>query len=447
MSSIRAKDRDALIQSLRAGVVPRVGQYLIQVGREKELQAVIKDIERVADGGTMFRLVIGEFGSGKTFFLNLVRSVALEKKIVTAHVDLNPDRRLHATGGQARSLFNELMKNLSTRTKPEGGAISGIIERFIANAKLEATQKGKEPGYVIHEKLVELSELVNGYEFANVISKYWEGAEIGQEQLKLDAIRWLRGEFTTKTEAKNALGVRAIIDDSSIYDQLKLLSKFVRLSGYNGLVVYLDEMVNLYKLSNTQARNANYEQILRILNDTLQGNNEGLGFVLGGTPEFLLDTRRGLYSYPALQTRLEENTFARQGLVDFQHPVLRLSSLTQEEFLVLLEKLQNVYVNGKESQCLIAHEGLVAFMEHCNKQIGDCYFRTPRKTIVTFVNLLSVLEQNVGLDWREIIGTSIIERDEIPLQDGVVHEYYESNVSESNPNTGVEQDEFTTFKL
>ena len=72
MSSIRAKDRDAVIQSLRAGVIPRAGQHLIQVGRVGELEALIRDVERLAESGSAFRVVIGEYGAGKTFFLNLV---------------------------------------------------------------------------------------------------------------------------------------------------------------------------------------------------------------------------------------------------------------------------------------------------------------------------------------------------------------------------------------
>ena len=313
--AIRPKDRDAVIQSLRAGVVPRAGQHLIQVGRTREIQTLVTDIERVADGGSAFRVVIGEYGAGKTFFLNLVRAVAMEKKLVVASADLNPDRRLHASGGQARSLYAELMRNLATRTKPDGGALGGIVEKFIATAKADAKASGASTEAVLRQKLDQLTELVNGYDFADVIAAYCRGHDDGNEQLKSDAVRWLRGEFSTKTDARAALGVRTIVDDAAVYDQLKLMARFVRLAGFGGLLVGLDELVNLYKLANTQARNANYEQILRILNDSLQGTAVGLGFVLGGTPEFLLDTRRGLYSYPALQSRLAQNTFASEGLV------------------------------------------------------------------------------------------------------------------------------------
>lgn len=446
MSTIRPKERDAVLQSLRAGVVPRAGQHLIQVGRVREIEAMLNDIERIADGGTMFRLIIGEYGSGKTFFLNLVRAVSLEKKLITVHADLNPDRRLHATGGQARSLFAELMKNLSTRTKPDGGALAGIIERFVSNARMEATTKGVSPDQVIHEKLNHLSEMVNGYDFATVIAAYWKGFESGEERLKADAIRWLRGEFTTKTEARSALGVRTIIDDASFYDQLKLLSKFVRLAGYAGVLVCLDEMVNLYKLANTQARNANYEQILRILNDSLQGNADGLGFIFGGTPEFLMDVRRGLYSYAALQSRLAENAFAKNGFVDYNHPVLRLSSLSQEEFLVLLSKLRNVFAFGDPSKHLIPDEGLIAFMEHCNKRIGECYFRTPRTTITAFINLLSVLEQNVDADWRNLLGHVEVLPDR-GFENEVFSDTSTPNESIVDKNIGADEDEFASFKL
>lgn len=411
MTTIRPKERDAVIQSLRAGVVPRMGQHLVQVGRTREIETLVTDIDRIADGGSAFRVVIGEYGAGKTFFLNLVRAVAMEKKLVVASADLNPDRRLHASGGQARSLYAELMRNLSTRTKPDGGALSGIVEKFIATAKTEAKAAGQTTEAVLRQKLDHLTELVNGYDFADVIAAYCRGFEEGNEQLKSDAIRWLRGEFSTKTDAKQALGVRTIVDDAAVYDQLKLMARFIRLAGFSGLLVSLDELVNLYKLANTQARNSNYEQILRILNDSLQGTAVGLGFVLGGTPEFLLDTRRGLYSYPALQSRLAQNTFATNGLVDFSGPVMRLSSLTPEDFYVLLQKIRGVYAFGDPARDVLSDNGVMSFMEHCSKRIGDAYFRTPRTTITAFINLLAVLEQNPGSAWQALLGGTEVSVD------------------------------------
>ncbi|SEA77831.1 P-loop protein of unknown function [Paraburkholderia sartisoli] len=409
--TIRPKDRDAVLQSLRAGVVPRAGQHLIQVGRARELEALLQDVERVADGGSSFRIVVGEYGAGKTFFLNLVRAIALEKKLVTVHADLNPDRRLHASGGQARSLYAELVKNMATRTKPEGGALAGVVEKFIGQAKTEAKATGRTSEAVIRAQLAQLTEMVNGYDFADVIAAYCRGFEEGNEQLKSDAVRWLRGEFSTRTDARNALGVRTIVDDASMYDQLKLLGRFVRMAGYSGLMVCLDELVNLYKLANVQARNANYEQILRILNDSLQGSAAGLGFVLGGTPEFLLDTRRGLYSYPALQSRLAENTFATNGLVDYSGPVIRLASLTPEDFYVLLDKIRIVHAFGDAGKALLPVEAIQDFMAHAAARLGEAYFRTPRTTITAFINLLAVLEQNPDANWRQLIGGLEVERD------------------------------------
>jgi hypothetical protein len=442
--NIRPKDRDALIQALRAGVVPNIGQHLIQVGRASEIESLLKDLERVAVGGTAFRLVIGEYGSGKTFFLNLIRSIGLEKKLVATSADLNPDRRLHGSGGQARSLYAELAKNLSTKSKPEGGALAGIVEKFIYTAEGEARAKSIGVDVVIHEKLERLSEMVNGYDFAHVIETYWKASRDNNQDLKANAIRWLRGEYTTKTDARNALGVRTFVDDASFYDQLKLMSLFIRLSGFTGLLVCLDEMVNLYKLSSRQARESNYEQILRMLNDTLQGNVEGLGFLLGGTPEFLNDTRRGLFSYSALQSRLAENMFAKSaGVIDFNHPVLKLSSLTPEDFFVLLGKIQTVYVYGDEARSLIPEDGQKAFMNHCYQRIGEAYFRTPRTTITSWVNLLSVLEQNPSLDWQQLTGQIEVKKDMGGSAD--------LDVEDVDPGmlgtAGTGDDEFTSFKL
>ena len=285
---------------------------------------------------------------------------------------------------------------------------------------------------------------MNGYDFAYVIETYWRASRDNNLDLKANAIRWLRGEYTTKTDARNSLGVRTFVDDASFYDQLKLMSLFIRLSGFTGLLVCLDEMVNLYKLSSRQARESNYEQILRMLNDTLQGNVEGLGFLLGGTPEFLNDTRRGLFSYSALQSRLAENMFAKSaGVIDFNHPVLKLSSLTPEDFFVLLGKIQTVFVYGDEARNLIPEDGQKAFMNHCYQRIGEAYFRTPRTTITSWVNLLSVLEQNPSLDWQQLTGQIEVKKDRGGSAD--------LDVEDVDPGmlgtAGTGDDEFTSFKL
>jgi hypothetical protein len=443
-SRIRPKDRDAILQSLRAGVVPRSGQQHIQVGRVEEVKALLRDVERIAEGGSAIRFIIGEYGSGKTFFLHLIRSIALEKRLVTVHGDLNPDRRLHATDGKARSLYAELMRNMATRAKPEGGALPSVVERFVTSALTEAREAGSSPEAVIHKRLGELSEMVGGFDFAEVIAAYWRGHDSGNEVLKADAVRWLRGEFSTRTDARKALGVRTIIDDAGVYDQLKLVARFIRLAGFGGLLVSLDELVNLYKMANTRARNSNYEQILRILNDCLQGSAAGLGILLGGTPEFLMDPRKGLYSYEALHSRLAQNSFAVGGRVDYSGPVLRLGNLTQEDFFVLLTKLRHVYAGGEPSAYLVGDEALHAFMAHCAQRIGEAYFRTPRSTITAFIHLLAVLEQNPGASWQELLGevTLVPETnpDLLPLPD-------EEGGAEAPGGAAAGDDELASFKL
>jgi hypothetical protein len=445
---IRPKEKDSILQSLRAGVVPRIGLHLVQVGRAQEVQSIVNDIDRICDSGSSIRFIIGEYGAGKTFFLHLVRTVALEKNVVTAHADLTPDRRIQATGGQARNLFAELMRNISTRTKPDGGALASIVERFVSSAITESKEKGNSVETVINSRLSQLTEMVGGYDFSQVISSYWKAFDTGNDQLKNDAIRWLRAEYTTKTEARAALGVRTIIDDSNVYDHLKLMSLFIRLSGYNGLLIGLDELVNLYKLANTQARNANYEQILRILNDSLQGISVGLGFILCGTPDFLMDTRRGLYSYQALQSRLAENTFAKSaGVIDQSGPVIRLPNLTQEDLYVLLTKLRYVFSAGQPDKYLLPDEAITSFMTHCSKKIGDAYFRTPRTTIRAFIDMLCVLEQNPNLSWKDLLQEIKVEKDADLNQDDVIEEPDLINTPVKPSNQESPSDELASFKL
>ena len=413
---IKPRERDTVIQALVAGVVPRVGLHHIQVGRAAEVGALVKDIDRIADGGSSCRFIIGEYGAGKTFFLSLMRLIALERRCVTIHADLAPDRRIHATGGQARGLYAEAVRNMATRTKQEGGALPSVVERFVTECVKEASEQELGVEAVIDKRLSALQELVGGHDFATVLKAYWQASEDGNEALKAAALRWLRAEFSTKTEARQALGVRNIIDDADVYDSLKLLAQFVRLAGYSGLVIVFDEMVNLYKLQSAQARNQNYEQILRVVNDMLQGNSEGVGFIFGGTPEFLMDSRRGLFSYEALQSRLAENQFAGQGLIDMSGPVIRLQSLSPEELLILLANIRSVFALGDPARHLVPDEALAAFMAHCNQRIGEAYFRTPRNTIKAFVQLLSILEQNPSAQWSEIIDSVSVDEDEPEIE-------------------------------
>ncbi len=410
-AKIRPNEREVIIQALRAGVVPSVGLHHVQVGRVGEVKEMVRDIERVEKGGATVRFIIGDYGSGKTFFLSLTRQVAMEKGLVVASADLSPNRRLHGSSGQARSLYAELMQNLSTRTKTQGGALASVVERFISQAQKEAKSNKGNVENIIHARLEEIQELVSGYDFALVVQRYWEAFEEGDEEKKAAALRWLRGEYELKTQAKDALGVRSIINDASVYDYLKLMAKFSTLAGYKGLIIFLDEMVNLFKLTHSQSRNQNYEQILRMVNDVLQGDVEHFGVMFGGTPEFLMDSRRGLYSYEALRSRLAENTFANEELVDLSGPVIRLQGLTSDEIYVLLMKLRHVYAGGNQRKHLVPDDALQAFLTHCAQRIGDAYFRTPRHTIKGFLDLLAVLEQNPDANWQQLVGSTEIEED------------------------------------
>ena len=439
---IKAKERETIIQSLKSGVVPRAGLQHIQVGRSEELKSFIKDVDTIAEGGTSFRFVIGEYGSGKTFFLSLVRSIALEKGLVTMHADLSPAKRLHGSDGQPRMLLAEMTNNISTRTRPDGNALQNILERFISSAKDEASSSGRNPYDIISEKLNDLSDYTGGYSFITVIKKYLEGYESGNQELMDSSLKWLKAGYATKTDSLKELGIREFISDASFYNTLKLYSVLVRKAGYKGLLICMDEMVNLYKIPNSVSRKANYEEILSMLNNTLQGTFSNIGFIMGGTPEFLTDNIRGLYSYEALRSRLTENSFSKQlGVTDYNSVVLRLTSLTKEELYLLLMNLRHVFANGNEENYLLPDEALLAFLHHCYNKIGESYFRTPRTTIKSFIDLLSILEQYPNYKWNDIIASVEVQQDVEPSQ-------VESILgTRSNMTVSVDEDSFSNFKL
>ena len=437
---IKPKERETIIQSLRSGVVPRIGLQHIQVGRINELKSFVKDVDTISDGGSSFRIVIGEYGSGKTFFLSLTRNIALEKGLVTINADLSPNKRLYGTGGVVRALLSELVSSLSTRTKSDGNALTTILDRFISIAQEKAISEGKDVTTIIMTLLRELNDIPTGYSFAYVISKYWEAYESGNDVIKDCSIKWLRAEYISKTDALNDLGIREIINDSSFFNTLRLYALLVKKAGYKGLLVCLDEMVNIYKLMGN-SRRVNYEEILNILNNTLQGSVSGIGFVMSGTPDFLTDTRRGLYSYEALRSRLAENSFSKKlGIVDYNSTVLRLANLSKEELFVLLKNLRNVFAMGKKENYLVPDEALIAYMNYCSNKIGDSYFRTPRNTIKGFLDLLSILEQYPSLNWNDVIEEIEIKQDIEPTE-------IEDILTLQGKISQNEEDEFASFKL
>jgi hypothetical protein len=441
---IKRRERDAVLQSLQAGLVPKQGLHLIQVGRKQEVAALLSDLERIEQGGAAFRIVVGRFGSGKSFFLNLVRTLALQRRLVVAQADFTMERRIQATQGQARALWSELMRNLATKGKPDGGALRNLCEGWISQIHHEVTQAGGSSEDVkkrIFADLRSLQDYVGGFEFAEVLSRYYEGHVNHNDELQSAALRWLRGEFSTKTEAREALGVRRIIDDENFYDALKLMAAFCRLAGYAGLLVGLDEMVVLsHRLSNSRARQSNYETILTILNDSLQGSVVGLGFLLAGTDECLEDKRRGLFSYEALRTRLSANRFADQNVVDFSGPVVRLANLMAEDLFVLLRNIRHVHASGDPKKYLVPDEALVAVLQKANEALGSDFDKTPRDVIRSFVGLLSVLEQNPNKIWQDFVGGDFIQK---PVASASVEEEVSRGVvPDDEPDS-----DLTTLKL
>jgi hypothetical protein len=438
---LKERERTAILQSLRAGVVPRVGLQHIQVGRKAEVAAVLRDFDIAKDSGASFRLIVGRYGSGKSFFLNLASTVALEKGFLVARADVTLDRRFHGSSGQARALFSELMRNLSSKARPDGNALTGVVERWIASTSEHTATVGDDEAKVeaiIRQQLRDVHELVGGFDFATVLARYYLAHQRGDAAGQDYALKWLRGEYSTKTEARQDLGVRTIIDDSSVYDHLKLFAKFARLAGYSGLLVCVDELVVLsHRLSSARARAANYEQLLRMLNDCMQGNVEGLSILLGATDEALEDRRRGLYSYEALATRLAPNEFVKAGVQDLSGPVIRLQNLTPEDLYVLLTRIRDVFALQDKSKYLLPDDGLHTYIEYCARTLGEAYFRTPRDSVTRFVGLLSLIEQDSQHDWRALLGHVA----EVAVPPNTSAE------ADSSPTTADEEDDLTTFRL
>ena len=393
----------AVINSLKGGVVPRIGLPYITVGRETEINALLHDVEIIADGGAAFRFIVGKYGSGKSFLLQTIRSYVMDKNFVVADADLSPERRLQGTKGQGLATYKELIRNLSTKTRPEGGALTLILDRWISGIQAEtAAESGADVNSPEFSKLVEkkifevinsLNEMVHGFDFARVLTIYYQAYNEGDDEKKSRAVKWFRGEYSLKSEAKAELGVNIIITDDDWYEYIKLFAMFLKKAGYDGMLVLIDELVNIYKVPNAITRQYNYEKILTMYNDTLQGKAKYLGIIMGGTPQCIEDTRRGVYSYEALRSRLAEGRFSGE-YKDMLAPVIKLAPLTNEEMLVLIEKLADIHAQLFGYEQTVTEEDMIAFIKIEFGRIGADTNITPREVIRDFIELLNILCQN-----------------------------------------------------
>ena len=404
----------ALINSLKGGVVPRVGLQYVAVGRKDEIDALLRDVEIVADGGASFRFIVGQYGSGKSFLLQTIRNYVMAKNFVVVDADLSPERRLQGTRGQGLATYKELIRNMSTKTKPEGGALSLILDRWISSVQQEVMVSSglgaTDPGL---PKLVEkrisaviysLNEMVHGFDFARLLTLYYEAHINGDDALKAKVLKWFRGEYPTKSEARQELGVNIVITDDDWYEYLKLFAAFLKQAGYAGMLVLIDELVNIYKIPNAITRQYNYEKILTMYNDTMQGKAQHFGIILCGTPQCMEDPRRGVYSYEALRSRLAEGHFTGEHK-DLLSPVIRLHPLTHEEMLILIEKLADIHAGLYEYPQIVTERDMVDFIQIEFGRIGADTHITPREVIRDFIQVLDIVYQNPGVKVRELLGS------------------------------------------
>ena len=404
-----------VLNSLKGGVVPRIGLPYITVGRKNEIEALLHDVAIISEGGASFRFIVGRYGSGKSFLLQTIRNYAMDRGFIVADADLSPERRLQGTRGQGLATYRELISNLSTKTKPEGGALTLVLDRWISAVQSEAAREtGFLPGdptltAAVDQKIYtvtsSVSELVHGFEFATLLSAYYHAYCSGDDGTKAKVVRWFRGEYTLKREAKEELGINVIITDDDWYDYLKLFAVFFRLAGYTGMMIMIDELVNIYKIPNAITRQYNYEKLLTMYNDTLQGKARYLGFIMGATPQALEDKRRGIYSYEALRSRLAEGRFSKPGMRDLLAPVIRLEPLIAEEMLVLCEKLSDMHAGLYGYERIISTDDLVSFLKVEYERIGADQNITPREVIRDFIELLDLLYQNQGMSIGELLSS------------------------------------------
>ncbi|MBD5117736.1 MAG: ATP-binding protein [Clostridiales bacterium] len=422
-----------LMNSLKGGVVPRVGLPYVTVGRKAEIDALLHDVDIIADGGASFRFIVGKYGSGKSFLLQTIRNYVMAKDFVVVDADLSPERRLQGTRGQGLATYKELIRNMSTKTKPEGGALSLILDRWISGVQQEVVASSglgvTDPGLApLVEKRISavigsLNEMVHGFDFARLLTLYYRTHLSGDDETKAKVLKWFRGEYATKTEARQELGVNIVITDDDWYEYLKLFACFLKQANYAGMLILIDELVNIYKIPNAITRQYNYEKILTMYNDTMQGKAQHLGIILCGTPQCMEDPRRGVYSYEALRSRLAEGRFSGTHK-DLLSPVIRLQPLTPEEMLILVEKLADIHAGLYEYTQIVTQQDMADFIEIEFGRIGADAHITPREVIRDFIEVLDIVYQNPDVKVRELLGSGEFTYAQNAVQEAATQEEF-----------------------
>lgn len=413
---INPKEADNIIKALEAGVVPRRGIQHLLVGRHKEVEEVILILDNIKQGESDIRFWVGDFGSGKSFMMRTIESLAVQKNFAVSTIDLTPTRRFYASDGKAQSLYNEIVDNIIIQTSQDGNAIKTIIEEWINSIITSVSERDKIPAsqlLVKENKGIIEKEILNitssfksvglSYELGQAISKYYEGLMEDNQVLKLKALRWIRGDISTKTESKNELGIKRIINDDNWYEAIKNLAELFSDIGYSGFVINFDEAVNLYKLPMSQTRERNYEKILNIFNECKSNTARGLFVNFGATRKTIFDERRGMSSYGALKGRLGNESSLDSKLINTNKTVLPLKPLTTEEIYTLLENLKNIYNIHYRLDIDMTMENIKLYMEEQLNRPGALEFLTPRAVIKDFLEILDMIRQNPDVETETII--------------------------------------------
>ena len=421
-----------LINALKGGVVPRVGLEYITVGRSQEIAAILRDIDMIEEGSASFRFIVGKYGSGKSFLLQTIRNYATAKGFVVVDADLSPERRFAGTKGQGLATYKELIRNISTKSKPDGGALPLILEKWISG--IQASVMAEPGGGAEFDNSVErrifavassLEGMVNGFEFAKAVVAYWKAYRQDDAAMKSNVLRWFRGEYPSRREAKADLGINFIVTDETWYDFLKIFAAFLVGAGYKGMLVIIDELVNIFKIPNSITRANNYEKILTMYNDVLQGKASHIGFLMGGTPQCIEDRYKGIFSYEALRSRLAEGHFATADYMDLSAPIIRLQMLSQEEMYILVEKLLNIHARLFSYEPSLKHDELVYFLTVEYNRVGAQTHITPREIIRDFIELINILHQNPHKGVAEILGDNSFEMAKGGISDEELHSEFQ----------------------
>lgn len=336
-----------IIDSLRNGTVPAEGTENIAVGIDEELTEIQDQIERTREDKSAFKFIIGDYGSGKTFFSTSVREMAYDKKFVVSSVVISQETPLH----KFEELYRKIMEGMRTSENKKIPAFNFILEEWLLNIEDKVIEiEGLDPYEDSKKFQIEMNKRINeelmivgsiAASFANAIRAFYKAKYEGDTVLAQGAVAWLKGD-NVRAELKSKLGVIGTITRENSFEFFRALLQMIKTAGYEGLMIILDEVETVQKLVRKDMRSAAYENLRFFIDESDRNSFPSCFFLYTGTTD-LMESEKGFKSLEPLYQRIKVEREKGDKFKNLRQPVMFLDGLNRDRLYEVACRVRNIH--------------------------------------------------------------------------------------------------------